>query len=70
MFTKLLDRAIARRHPLKTADEIRAEIQAEHNLIGHGLAQRFSRGNVNIQRGQFLTREDLARAKKNPAAKK
>lgn len=65
MFLKLLDRAIARRHPPKSREDIKAEVVARHDAMGHELAKRYARGNVNIKRGAFLTRDDLdARRKK------
>jgi hypothetical protein len=59
MLFKLIECAVARAHPQRSRDEIKAEVLARHNEIGHSIAQRFSRGNVNIQNGAFLTREDL-----------
>jgi hypothetical protein len=59
MFSKMLDRMIGRRHPLKSREQIKAEIVARHEKMGHSLAQRYVRGNVNIKRGAFLTRDDL-----------
>ena len=59
MLTKLIKYAYARRHPPKTAAEIRAEVVAEHEEIGREVAARFARGNVNIKAGRFFTRRDL-----------
>jgi hypothetical protein len=59
MLWEFLDRALARRHPAKSKDEIRAEIDERHDTIGRSIAKRYTRGNVNIKRGAFLTREDL-----------
>jgi len=43
----------------KTSAEIRAEVLSEHEQIGREVATRFSRGDVNIKAGRFLTRKDL-----------
>jgi hypothetical protein len=58
-FKKAIEREIAREHPYKTTAQIRAEVLAEHDEIGHEMAQRFTRGNVNIKSGEFLTKKDL-----------
>lgn len=59
MWTKLIDAAVARRHPVKTRKEIQTEVEKRHEDIGRGVARRFTRGNVNIKRGAFLTERDL-----------
>jgi hypothetical protein len=59
MFWNLIDRALARRHPRASEEEVRAEVEARHDAIGDGLVRRFSRGNVNLKRGAFLMKEDL-----------
>jgi hypothetical protein len=59
MFFKLIERAVARRSPPKSVAEIREEVIARHDAVGRTIAQRYSRGNVNIQNGAFLTRKDL-----------
>lgn len=59
MLTKFIDEAVARRHPAKTRKEIQAEVEKRHEEIGRGIARRFTRGNVNIKRGAFLTESDL-----------
>jgi hypothetical protein len=65
MLTKFIDDAVTRRHPAKTREEIQAEVEKRHEDIGRGIARRFTRGNVNIKRGAFLTDRDLeARRKK------
>ncbi len=64
MLMKWIDRLLARRHPPKSKNEIRAEVEARRDAIGHDAAQRFSRGNVNIKLGEFTTKEDLDRQKK------
>ena len=58
-FKKSIERAIAREHPYKTTAQVRAEVLAEREEIGQEMAQRFTRGNVNIKSGEFLTRKDL-----------
>lgn len=60
MFFKCIERAVARRHPPKTAEQVRVEVLARQDSVGHAIAQRYARGNVNIQLGAFLTKEDLA----------
>ena len=64
MLEKLADRVAARRQPVKSKDDIRTEVIASHNAIGRSIAKRYSRGNVNIKRGAYLTREDLDARKK------
>jgi hypothetical protein len=59
MLMQLIDRAIAHRHPRKTREEIQTEVEQEHRDIGRGIARRFTRGNVNIKRGAYLTKRDL-----------
>lgn len=59
LFKKSIEREVAREFPHKTIEEIKAEVKSHHESIGRAIAQRFSRGNVNIKMGQFLTREDL-----------
>ncbi len=63
MFWTLINRALARRHPLKSYDQVKAEVDARRDALGHELAQRYSRGNVNIKMGQFTTRSDLDQRK-------
>jgi hypothetical protein len=58
-FKKTIEREIAREHPHKTAAQIRAEVLADRDLVGHEMAARFTRGNVNIKAGEFLTKKDL-----------
>jgi hypothetical protein len=60
MVFKCIERAIARKTPKKTLEQIRAEVVARQDAVGHAVAQRYTRGNVNIQLGAFLTKEDLA----------
>jgi hypothetical protein len=65
MLFKLIECAVTRRHPPKSIDQIKSEVAARHDAMGHALAQRYTRGNVNIQAGAFLTKDDLtARHKK------
>jgi hypothetical protein len=59
MLWEIFERALARRHPVKSKDDIRAEVDERHDAIGRSVAKRYTRGNVNIKRGAFLTREDL-----------
>ena len=59
LFKKSIEREVAREHPFKTTAQIRAEVIAERDTIGHEVAQRFTRGNVNIKAGEFLTKKDL-----------
>jgi hypothetical protein len=65
MLMQFIERVIERRNPRKTREQIQAEVEEEHRTIGRGIAERFTRGNVNIKRGAFLTKRDLKeRAKK------
>jgi hypothetical protein len=64
MLDKLVSRAAARRHPIKSRDEIRTDVIAHHDAIGRAIAKRYSRGNVNIKRGAYLTRDDIDARKK------
>lgn len=59
MFKKLIEDAAARAHPYKSTEEIAAEVLAKRDDIGHEIARRFTRGNVNIKLGNFLTKDDL-----------
>jgi hypothetical protein len=59
MLFKLIERAVARRRRQKSVAEVREEVIARHDAMGRAVAQRYSRGNVNIQSGAFLTRKDL-----------
>lgn len=64
MLDRLVSRVATRRHPAKSKEEIRAEVIAHHDAIGRSIAKRYTRGNVNIKRGAYLTREDLDARKK------
>lgn len=59
MLSRWIDKIIARRHPPKPIQEIEAEVDERYDRIGHAIAQRFTRGNVNIKRGEFLTKRDI-----------
>lgn len=62
---QFIDRALERNSPRKSREEIQKQVEEEHHAIGRGIASRFSRGNVNIKRGSYLTERDLKdRAKK------
>jgi hypothetical protein len=64
MLDKLVSRVAARRHPVKSKDKIRTEVIAHHDAIGYSITKRYSRGNVNIKRGAYLTRDDIDARKK------
>jgi len=64
MLRRWIDTLLARRHPFKSREEIKAEVEAHRDAIGHEAAQRFSRGNVDIKLGEFTTREDLDHQKR------
>jgi hypothetical protein len=64
MLMQFIERAIERRNPRKTREQIQTEVEEEHRDIGRGIATRFSRGNVNIKRGAFLTQKDLEKRDK------
>jgi len=59
MLFKLIGCAVARRCQEKSFEEVKAEVVARHEAVGRNIAQRYSRGNVNLQNGAFLTRKDL-----------
>jgi len=40
-------------------EKIRDEVIARHDAIADKLARRYTRGNVNVKRGAYLTRKDL-----------
>ena len=58
-FKRTAERDIAREFPFKTHEQVRAEVLAERDAIGDEVARRFSRGNVNIKSGEYLTKKDL-----------
>ncbi len=63
MLSKLIESAISRQIPLRSSDEIRAEVKERHNRIGDDQARRYVRGNVNIKQGAYIfetTRKDDA----------
>ena len=43
----------------RSRDQIRAEILDRYESVGRMIAARFSRGNVNIAAGRFVTGRDL-----------
>jgi hypothetical protein len=49
MFKSIVGRAFARMYPPVSREQIKAEVAARHDGIGHIIAARFSRGNVNIK---------------------
>ncbi|MCL2717095.1 MAG: hypothetical protein FWD68_21770 [Alphaproteobacteria bacterium] len=59
MFAKIIDKAIIRRYPCKTRDQIEEEVLIRREEIGRRIAIRMTRGNIRIATGRFLTREDL-----------
>jgi len=59
MFGKIIDKAIIRRYPYKTRDQIEAEVLIRREEIGRRIAMRMTRGNIRIAAGRFLTREYL-----------
>jgi len=59
MFRKLIDDVVARMHPYKTREQIESEVLAKRDQLGQEIAERFTRGNVNIKNGRFLTEDDL-----------
>jgi hypothetical protein len=63
---KFVDRLITQ-PPLKSRDVLRQEILRRYDEIGHAVAQRYVRGNVNIKAGRFLTKEDIQARKKEHA---
>jgi hypothetical protein len=46
---------------LKTAGESKRRRLIDENEIARRVVARFSRGNIRLQRGQYLTREDIDR---------
>ncbi len=68
MAQSLMDRFFAWRYPYRSSDEIREEVLRKHDLLGREVAQRFSRGNVNLKAGRFVDRPN-SRLKLRKAAR-
>ena len=63
MLGSFIDRLLMRRHPNKTVAQVAAEVNARHESAGRVVAARYTRGNVNIQEGRYLTKQDIEHRK-------
>lgn len=59
MISKLIRRYVEKTLPYPDIDETRREVELRHEKIGTAAARRFSRGNVSIQEGAFLLKDEL-----------
>lgn len=50
-----LTRFLEKKHPLKSLEDVRRDLQAERTAEGRRIAARFTRGNIAIQLGRMTT---------------
>lgn len=63
----LIERWVNARHKPTSIDDVRREIESTYDAYGHEIAKDLTRGNVSIQQGAFLMREDLEQRAKDAA---
>lgn len=55
----IIDNYMKRLYPDVDEATFRREFRDEKELIGQNVAARFSRGNTSIQRGAFISEDDM-----------